>query len=352
MSDDYNPRVTPWTVEESAFPARGTVAEQIRFLLNYAILAPSGHNTQPWKFRADPERGRVMAYADYARRLTVVDPDDRELVMSIAAALFNLRVAAAHFGLRCEVKPAGRAAGEGGSEPPAGCELLAVAEIRAGEPETGLADLFPAITRRRTNRAPYEPRALEGAHRDTLASLTPAPAGLCLIEDSTLAGRLAELVAEGDRRQMGDPSFRDELASWVRPDVAGEDVAGDGFGLPDLIAWGGAWFIRTLNLGAFAARRDAGRAHAAAALAIIYAPDTLPDLLAAGELLERLLLTLTALGIESSYLNQPIEVASLRGEVQSALGLEAPPQILLRLGYCAPLVHAMPRRRLDDVLLP
>ncbi len=32
----------PWDVLESEFPAMGTPAEQMRFLLNYAVLAPSG----------------------------------------------------------------------------------------------------------------------------------------------------------------------------------------------------------------------------------------------------------------------------------------------------------------------
>ena len=35
---------------ESAFPWHGTIEEQIVYLLRYAILAPSSHNSQPWRF--------------------------------------------------------------------------------------------------------------------------------------------------------------------------------------------------------------------------------------------------------------------------------------------------------------
>jgi nitroreductase len=39
-----------WEVKESGFPSEGTTGEHLKFLLRYAILAPSGPNTQPWKF--------------------------------------------------------------------------------------------------------------------------------------------------------------------------------------------------------------------------------------------------------------------------------------------------------------
>lgn len=49
---------------------------------------------------------------------------------------------------------------------------------------------------------------------------------------------------------------------------------------------------------------------------------------------------MTALDIKSAFLNQPIEVAALRGQLQSAIGLGANlPRLLVRCGYA----DAMPR---------
>src|SRR5690606_13149896 len=56
-----------------------------------AVLAPSVHNTQPWRFEVQPTA--VEVYADYSRQLTVADPTGRELILSVGAAVFNLRVA-------------------------------------------------------------------------------------------------------------------------------------------------------------------------------------------------------------------------------------------------------------------
>ena len=92
----------PWRVDESDFPRYGQAAEKLRFLLRYAVLAPSGHNTQPWRFVIEGES--VLLYADRERRLPVADPDDRELTMSCGAALAQLLVAIHHFGLTAEVE--------------------------------------------------------------------------------------------------------------------------------------------------------------------------------------------------------------------------------------------------------
>lgn len=49
----------------------------IQDFIRYATLAPSGHNTQPWKFR--PGNAGVDILPDISRRTPVVDPDDHHL---------------------------------------------------------------------------------------------------------------------------------------------------------------------------------------------------------------------------------------------------------------------------------
>ena len=44
----------PWHISEAEFPRKGALSEQLHYLLNYAVIAPSGHNTHvaPWVIRA------------------------------------------------------------------------------------------------------------------------------------------------------------------------------------------------------------------------------------------------------------------------------------------------------------
>ena len=39
-----------WSVDPSGLPATGIAVDKARFAVRYAILAPSSHNTQPWRF--------------------------------------------------------------------------------------------------------------------------------------------------------------------------------------------------------------------------------------------------------------------------------------------------------------
>src|SRR5690349_21257002 len=82
--------------DERTLASSAHAAERLRFFLQWAVLAPSRHNTQPWLFEIAGDELRV--YADRARMLPVADPGGRQLLMSCGAAIANLRLAAAHFG--------------------------------------------------------------------------------------------------------------------------------------------------------------------------------------------------------------------------------------------------------------
>jgi hypothetical protein len=93
------PEVTdPWAVRDADFPAGAPPEDRLRFLLQYAIPAPSAHNTQPWFFRLHGDS--VDLDADRTRALPMVDPADRELTISCGAALGHLQTAARRFGAR------------------------------------------------------------------------------------------------------------------------------------------------------------------------------------------------------------------------------------------------------------
>src|SRR3990167_6896783 len=69
----------------------------IKFILNYAPLAPSTHNTQPWLFEIQGNVCRV--YIDKNKTIVYGDPKGRDLFISIGCMLENLVIASRHFGV-------------------------------------------------------------------------------------------------------------------------------------------------------------------------------------------------------------------------------------------------------------
>ena len=331
MSD---PRREPWLIDEAEFYEIEDSRAQKEFLLRYAVLAPSGHNTQPWSFRITDEGIEVAA--DYTRRLPIADAGDRELMISIGAAITNLRVAAAHFGFESTVLYEDDGA------------LVALRETC--NPDEQLRQLFPAITRRHTNRTEFDRRGIDPETLDRLCGVVDDSDMTRFIAPTDRA-RAAELVERADCVLLADENWRNELAEWVRPndsdDVDG--MCGDAFGIPGPLAAFAPFLVRNFDLGEARGKSDRLLAEHAAGLIVITGDDDPIALIRAGETLERLLLVLTSLGVQYAFLNQPVQVPELRRELWSLIRTPKLPQLLLRIGYARPVRRAMPRRPVPSV---
>ena len=83
-------------------PKRGaSISDALYFAVRCAVMAPSSHNSQPWQFKI--LKDGMMLMLDRRRALPVVDPYDREMIISCGAALFNTRVALAYAGKRARI---------------------------------------------------------------------------------------------------------------------------------------------------------------------------------------------------------------------------------------------------------
>ncbi len=335
-----------WTRRTDGFPANDDLSTQIRFLLGYAMLAPSGHNTQPWLVRIGTDTVDVLA--DRTRALPVVDPDDRELAISCGAAIGMLEVAARRFGLTTEVTNPWEA------DAP---DLLARVSFASGYVPTD-ADLalFDAIQARRTNRTGFDMTALpQGLVDDCQSAVAEVNVEVSVLDAAKDRETVAALVAEGDKLQFDDPAFRKELSHWVRSSSLGaqDGMSGAGFGMPDILSAVGSLVIRTFDLGDSTAASDTKKIKSGSPALMVLGSggDATGNWVSTGRTLARVLLLLTSRGFAASYLNQPIETASLRPKLRSATGMSGFPQILLRVGQAASVPPTTARRDLDDVIL-
>lgn len=340
MSELWN----PWEISERGFPKKGKSSDKLRYLLNYAVLAPSGHNSQPWLFKIVGDK--VELYADRTRALPVCDPQDRELVMACGAALLNMRLALRHFGYEARIQ-----AFPDKNEP----DLLARVSFGGKRKPTGEDEfLFHAIPQRHTNRKPFEPRPVPWKVLSELqAAASKEGAWLQFVQSEEARTKAADLVAEGDYIQMANPSFRRELGAWMHPnrDVTHDGMPGFALGLGSLSSSIAPVVVRTFDMGKGQAAKDRELATGSPVLAVLgTGADSQENWVSAGQALERVLLRARAEGIWASFLNQPIEVPESRIKLGNLLGVKGFPQLILRLGY-GPQVKPTPRRTPGEVLM-
>ncbi len=315
--------------------------ETFRELLEYAVLAPSGHNTQPWLFRFD-EQDNLLLMADRTRALPIVDPHDREMTISCGALLDHLEVTAQAHGRAVKIDIC----------PNTNDDTLARVSLGADGPQH-MQDLFAAIPIRRTTRVKFENKNLpEELAVQCKGIVEQFGAELTLISDIECRSSIADLVAQGDRIQFSDPNFRRELADWIhsRRQASQDGMSGSSFGMPDILSPVGALAIRTFDLGNGIAAKDKDKIlKGSPTLAVFSSPkDSSENWMQTGRALSRVLLTLTTNGVTASYLNPPVELAQLRPKLRSAVGTIGIPQLLMRFGY-GPNSEPTVRRGVDQV---
>ena len=317
----------------------GTVP--LRELVRYATLAPSSHNTQCWKFSLEGQT--VALRPDLSLRCPVVDPDDHHVFVSLGCATENLVQAALAHGLHCEVN----------FDSSAGDVLrIGLAETRAVA-----SPWFEAIPKRQSTRAEFDGQPLSIAE---LGLLEQAGAGrgvhIKLLSDKPAMEQVLEYVVAGNTAQMSDSAFVRELKQWIRFSDAEAVRAGDGLatrttGNPSLPRW-----LVSPLFGMFVSAEGendkyAKQIRSSAGIAVFFSDgDDKAHWIEAGRSYERFALQATALGIRTAFVNQPVEVTSMRPRFANTLGVkDKRPDLVVRFGR-GPAMPCSLRRSVDSVL--
>jgi nitroreductase len=323
-----------WNIKESDFPSNDSAEEKLTFLLNYAILAPSSHNSQPWKFNVTEDE--ILVFADKSRWLQVADADQRELYVSLGCALENLIVAADHFGYNCSV-----------AYFPGEKDLVAKVVLQPAANPSRDPRLFSAILSRQTNRNPYEPRVISDADLEPIYRLSSdADASIFVTRDPAIKKSFLDLVVLANGIQYSDANYKSELGHWLGQGVMGPT------GIEAKMA---QLAIVFLDMGPEQTKKDALLINSTPYLGFIRtANNDRISSLKAGRILERFWLAATALGISLHPMSQALEVQQTKANLTGLLPAESGMSQVLqtfRLGYAKPILEHSPRRPLQEVLI-
>ncbi|HEY7010975.1 MAG TPA: hypothetical protein VH395_18630, partial [Jatrophihabitantaceae bacterium] len=190
------------TVETSA-----AVAKAVRLAAVRATRAPSVHNTQPWRLVI--RTTSLEIHADPSRRLQVLDPRGRQMLISIGCAVFNARVSLAAAGVGAELQ---------WQPDPSRPDFVARLSA-SSEPDLRVAHLESAIEIRQTNRRSFSDESVPAALVHRLISAAAAEGAqlfpIVRPEHRVATARLSQLA---DRYENADPAYRAELRMWTTDD--------------------------------------------------------------------------------------------------------------------------------------
>lgn len=302
-----------------------------------ATLAPSLHNSQPWQFRI--HGSAVDVYADPARRLPILDPDGREQLVSVGAAVFTLRLALRQAGYASDVA----------LFPVLGDDEL-VARVRVTHAATvtsAVEALAEAIPHRHTNRSPFSHSAVPPEVLDHLRDAARWESAVLAVAGPAGRDAILGMARAADRLLHARPGYRTELARW-----AGDGVRHDG-----VPSWAvGPWdALETVPLRDFSEVSALPRPREEfepypTILVLATVGDRRSDWVRAGQALQRVLLAATWKGLATTPISQPVEVPAVRRLLlEPSAGLTV--QMVLRVGYGRPAGRT-PRRPLSEVLRP
>jgi len=319
---------------------KGVFEEGIRSLVDYAVLAPSLYNSQPWKFRVtieeERDEGLVQIFSDRSRSLPFVDPSFKEMYISLGAALENLVLAAEYFKYTPYVSllPEGEK-----SDLVANVELMR--SLRKGD-ET----LFKAISERRTNRGLYDSRALSVEIIEKLMNVLPVGLKLEFITEKQVKDFIASAVKEALRNQFRNKEVKDEIYSWLRFPREKAVDSRDGVMLETF----GPKSIDLLNIDSFFVRNVESLIKKSPVIGLLSSDiNTRKTQIIGGRVFERLSLVVTNLGISIHPVNAGIQVEAYKEQVRDAfMLLDEEPFVLFRIGYGSPVPHS--RRRFPEFI--
>lgn len=327
------PNYQAWQIDFKEFDRQANQVEQLQFLVKFAILAPSSHNSQPWKFQI--ARNRIYLLPDFERALPHSDQNHRQLFISLGCALENLLVAADYYGF--ETSWAYQETNH----------AIEVSFNRVREHTNNGTHLIFAIPKRHTNRNKYAEKLPDESFLEKLKSYSTANNQILFVRDKEAKNNIAEIVGEALIAAMDDKLFRKELSEYLKSNITHSSVGMPGFGLgiPTPVSLFAPTLIRYVNMNKLTKKQDAEllKQYTPVFGIIATSEDNIKSWIEAGKLYQKIALSAEQEGLKTAPMAAAIQIGDFYKALQHALGITQRPQVFFRMGYSTAQVMSSPR---------
>ena len=307
-----------------------------------AAMAASSHNSQPWKFKL--QGNLITIIPDYQRRCPAVDPDDSHLFKGLGCAAENLMHAATADGFHVD----------------ANFDAAHATVVINVESSKSIKhnNLSAAIINRRCRRTPYDGKTIVApVQASIITAATSADITPLNLQSPQQMEAMLEYVRQGNPAQFDDRAFVKELRDWVRFNATdaiktGDGLAGEVGGQPSIPSGLGRRIFSLISSGNKQADINAKAIRSSAGIiAFVGEHDDKVNWVGAGRAYQRFALQATALNVHNAFINQPIEVRSLRPQLHAWLGVpQQHVHLIVRYGGEPITPHSL-RRPVEEVII-
>jgi len=316
-----------------------------RTMIQAATKAPSGHNTQPWLFEI--KDNRITIYPDMKESLPIVDPDNRELYVSLGAATENLCLEASRLGYESIVTIDKT-------------ENKIIVELSKSD-KLNINTLAMYIDKRQSNKQVYNHQIISSDKIELLKDIPLSESSNLYIisKKQPLFAELREYIRKGNEIQMNDKNFKDELVHFMRFNKKEikqkpSGLAYYSIGSPALPRCIAKPIVKSFLNPSAQNKSDLKKIDSSSHLMLFtIRKNGIEEWINVGRDLQHFLLKTTSLDISNAYMNQPCEVTELATNMQKHLSIinNEYPVLLLRIGYTNKTTPHSPRKSISTIIV-
>lgn len=318
--------------------------ESILKIIKYAAHAPSGHNTQPWKFNF--RNDTISVLPDFTRALPVVDSDNHELYISLGCVLENLVIAANQFNYETKINIRNIE-----NDP-----QILVNLYESGE--TKKSGLFDYILKRQVTRRKFNPLKIqEEVLHELFINTHYEGVHVKLFLSETEINSLIPYIIDGNNVQFNNKAFVKELVSWFRFSEKEVMLKGDGLwsaslGLPNMGRFIGSIFMNNFVSAGSEVRRLEKLVPASSGFALfMVGKNDSYHWIKLGQSFQRFGLKAAKYHVSHAHVNMPCEVLQVREKLIHDFQLkDLTPLLLIRFGFSDPMPYSF-RRNINNLIL-
>jgi nitroreductase len=334
-----------WNIVVEDYFREKTSRDKLLFLVRFAVLAPSSHNAQPWRFVVSD--ATIDIVPDRDRAVPVSDPLEKNLFTALGCALENILVAADYYGLGTSVV-----------YDPKGVHGVAARVSFVFPKEGGTCEnkdhLIFSISKRRMNRNPYDPAKLPPEDfLKEIVEFSDVDVDLSLVMDDDLRKKIAKIVMDSRIKIFDDPSFRAEMAKYKKNNLTGSSVGitGNTMGFNTPMSLIAPFAIKHFNVLRSIQQKeeDIMSIFSPVHLMISTKKETQEAWMRSGGILQKIMLSASGRGIASGMSLLPPSTTDMQ-RLKEIFDNVSQPHIFVRMGYAEKIPPHAPRLRAEEVV--